>query len=133
MRVGFVGYSKKEFDEIRAEIITFRIFNEIWGLREKNEPVDIVCGATNTGIHGKVYKMARLCKYNVIGIMCNKGYDYELLPVDKLIVVGENWGDESETFLNNIDILYRIGGGEQSRKEVEMAKGRGIKVVEYSL
>jgi len=133
MRIGFVGYIEKEFDVIRAEVIALRIFNEIYYNHEDNERIEIVVGATNTGTHKIIYKVARLYKYKTVGVMCNKGYDYELFPVDKLIVVGENWGDESKTFLNSIDILYRIGGGEQSLREVKMAKKLGIKVIEYEI
>ena len=43
-------------------------------------------------------------------------------PVQKEIIVGERFGDESMEFIKYIDILIRIGGGQQSRHEVELFK-----------
>jgi hypothetical protein len=57
-----------------------------------------------------------------------------LYPVDvPPIIVGDNWGDESKTFLDSIDMLVRVGGGKQSLEECNEAKKQGIKVVEYDL
>lgn len=133
MRIGFVGYSGQEFDEVRARIKLNVIFAMIQGREEEYGEIEIVSGATNLGIHKMVYKMADMCGYKTVGIMCKEGYDYEIYPVDKLIVEGETWGDESETFLNYIDILYRVGGGNQSHKEVQMAREKGIEVKEYNI
>ncbi|WP_157472253.1 hypothetical protein [Neolewinella persica] len=41
---------------------------------------------------------------------------------DKKIIVGERFGDESEAFVAYIDGMIRIGGGPQSRREVELFK-----------
>lgn len=68
-----------------------------------------------------------------MGIMCKKGYDYKLFPVDKMIVVGDEWGEESQEFLSSIEVLFRIGGGEQSHEEATKAKKMNIEVHEYEL
>ena len=65
--------------------------------------------------------------------MCKEGYDCDLYPCDEIYAIGSDWGDESETFINIIDMMYRIGGGPQSLKEVDMAKKKGIPVIEYEL
>ncbi|MFT7121906.1 MAG: hypothetical protein ACJAZ9_002094 [Neolewinella sp.] len=43
-------------------------------------------------------------------------------PVDKAILHGEKFGDESAGFVEYVDGLIRVGGGPQSRKEVELFK-----------
>ncbi len=48
-------------------------------------------------------------------------------------MIGDEWGDESEKFLDSIDVLVRIGGGKQSMAEVKKAKEMGIKVIEHEL
>lgn len=60
--------------------------------------------------------------------------DYIWFPVSSVTLVGSNWGDETESFLNSINILVRIGGGKQSMREVEMTKKmRRIDIIEYDL
>ncbi|MEH0152577.1 hypothetical protein V6R21_00445 [Limibacter armeniacum] len=47
-----------------------------------------------------------------------------LYPVKKVIIYGKNFGDESQAFVDYIDILIRIGGGPQSRKEVALFRAK---------
>ena len=68
-----------------------------------------------------------------MGIACEKAKEYDLFPVDKKIIVGKEWGDESETLLNNIDVLVRIGGGKQSLREVKQFQETGKPVIEHEL
>ena len=126
--VGFVGYSSGKFDEKKAKKIIDEIFS-----KELSRKDIIVSGGTNLGIPKLVYEKAKSLNMETFGIMCKKGYDYEIFPVDTLIVVGEDWGDESDEFLSSIEILYRIGGGKQSLEEVKKAKKMGLTVKEYEL
>jgi len=59
--------------------------------------------------------------------------DYELFDVDEIIWVGKSFGDESQAFIDMIDVLVKIGGGEQSEKELQMAEEEDITVLEYEL
>lgn len=130
--IGFVGFSDEDcFIKKDAKKIIEKIFDEID--KEFTGYVNIISGATNMGIPKLVYEEAKNRGHKLIGVMCKKGYEYEIFNVDKLIVKGEKWGDESETFLNMIDRLYRIGGGPQSLKETKLAKKKGINVIEYNL
>lgn len=58
-----------------------------------------------------------------------EGYNHELFHCDEIYV----FGDESRSFINGIDVLYKIGGGEQSDKELKMAKENKIECFEYDL
>lgn len=130
MNIGFIGYSSRKFDEQKAEKLIYKAFAQISKIKE---PIKIVSGATNIGIPKLVYEIANTFNYPTVGIMCKEGENYELFPVDELIVVGDNWGDESQTFIDYIDILYKIGGGAQSQTEADIAKENGIKVIEFDL
>ena len=134
MKIGFVGYSGKEFDQEKAKEIIENIFKSIdKGTREKLGEIEIVGGTTNLGVNKLIYKESEKYGYKTVGFMCEEGFNYELYPVTKLIVKGQSWGDESEEFLNYIDKIYRIGGGLQSHKEVKMAKEKGIEVIEFDV
>lgn len=133
IKIGFVGYSAAKFDLYKCRNILFKIFDQIMA-NHPNEEVIIVSGGTMYGVVKEVYFMAARLGYETIGVICKEGINDKLFPnLSELIVEGEHWGDESEKFIETIDELYRIGGGEQSLKEVEMAKKKGIPVYEYEL
>lgn len=88
---------------------------------------------TNIGIPALAYQEAIKRNWKTIGIACTKASEYDLFPVDKKIIIGNEWGDESETFIDSIDILIRIGGGKQSLKETEIFKTLNKLVIEFDL
>lgn len=113
MRVGFVGYSDDtKFNKDDAVALVKRSFDII---ASKN-PV-VVSGLTNVGIPAIVYAEAASRGLRTAGIACSKAEEYECFPVDEKLIVGKEWGEESQTFLKNIDFLIKIGGGDQSVKE----------------
>ena len=130
LKIGFVGYSDGKFDIDKAKEILDKIFTDI---AKNNTKVEIVSGATALGIPKLVYEYAQKYNYMCTGIMCKDGYNYELYPCDRIFAYGNNWGDESPIFINYIDVLYKIGGGKQSQKEIEMAKDANKQVYEYDL
>lgn len=142
--IGFIGYSyDNKFDYNRAKKIIEDIFyvigNKYCTQDNLEIKLNIVSGATNQGIPRLVYEEAR--KYNaqygewftIVGIMPFEGYNYELYHCDEIYVFGDKFGDESRSFINGIDVLYKIGGGEQSDKELKMAKEKKMQVFEYDL
>jgi hypothetical protein len=131
IKVGFIGYSAGKFNKGDAFKILDKIFQEI--TEKYKGDIEIVSGATYYGIPAMVYDMASDYDYKTIGVMCKEGYDCDLYYCDEIFAIGENWGDESTTFIDMIDVLYRIGGGKQSLNEVKMAKAKGIPVYEYEL
>lgn|SRR5574344_630297 len=143
VNIGFVGYSKSDFDIDKANSIIDVIFNSIEEkyCTDKNKRINIriMSGGTNLGIPKLVYEKAKREneKYGkwffLVGIIPREGKDYELYPCDYIKVVGNNFGDESKYFTDNIDVLYKIGGGNQSQKEYEMAQFRRIPCFEYKL
>lgn len=131
MRVGLVGYSKQKFDESEALACIKQAFDY---LEESGDyKYALVSGLTDLGIPGIGYREADRRGWYLIGVACHKAKEYNCYPVHKEIFVGNNWGDESERFINEIDILIRVGGGEQSLAEVAMAHERGIMTMEFDL
>lgn len=131
MRVGVIGYSAQKFDERIGNLFVEGALNT--RRAKSQQELIVVSGYTNLGIPKLAYEYAKEFGYKTIGIACSKATDYECFPCDRVHIIGDNWGDESETFLASIDVLVRIGGGNQSLQECQRAKDLGIPVIEYEL
>lgn len=130
--IGVVGYSGGKFNEEVAKAL-LAIALDVVEEEHKDKEYNLVSGWTKMGVPALAYELADKRGWKTTGIACKKAYENELYPVDESKVVGSEWGDESETFLDSIDILIRIGGGEQSKNEVKIAEKRNIPVYEYDL
>jgi hypothetical protein len=130
LKIGVAGYSGQKFDEEKAEAELNRLLDEA---REGRSDVDIASGLTNLGIPAIGYRIAAARGWETTGIACSKATKYECFPVDNEIIVGDQWGDESETFLDYIDVLVRVGGGKQTLQEVADFRERGGRVLEADL
>jgi hypothetical protein len=119
MKVGVIGYSAQKFDEELADKLILSGLEKL-GIDKIGY---IVSGLTNLGVPKIAYEIAVSLGLKTVGIACELAKDYELFPVDIKIIKGDNWGDESETFLNYIDTLIKVGGGKQSEKEYEHFNG----------
>lgn len=81
------------------------------------------------GVPALAYLIAKERGWKTGGVACSKA----ILPDDKgkkrptfktdwVQIFGEKWGDDSEFFLNNVDVLVRVGGEEQSEQEMKTWK-----------
>jgi hypothetical protein len=123
LKLGVVGYSREIFDPKEAQEAIKKLIPKMIEIHNATN-VELVSGLTNQGIPKLSYQFAVSKKYKTVGIAPKAAFRVPsgLFPVDKRIIVGEEFGDESETFIEYIDVLVRFGGGPQSRKEVEMFK-----------
>lgn len=128
-RIGVIGYSGKKFDTKTAKEFIEGIFD----LLPKNTV--IVSGLTNIGIPKIAYECAVEHKFKTVGYACKQAKDFPCFPVDEEHIIGDNWGDESEEFLNSIDLLIKVGGGKQSEAEFRKFVDRHgeNKTIEYNL
>jgi hypothetical protein len=127
IRVGVVGYSDKKFDKAKAKAMIEKALDLL-----KND-VEIVSGLTYLGVPAIAYDIAKERGLSTVGVACLKAEKYECFPVDKKVIEGAEWGDESEKFLSMIDVMIKVGGGKQSIAEAQKAKEMGITVIEYAL
>ena len=130
MKLGVMGYSTGAFNKADAIEI---IFDYIHFLKKENEELIIVSGLTRIGVPALAYEIALIHQLKTVGIACSKARDYPCFPCDEVIIVGDKWGDESETFVDYCDTFLRVGGGKQSKAEVELAKSKLKEVLEYDL
>ena len=125
MRIGIVGFSSPHFDQEKAKNILKMKLKEVIATINKNE-IEIVSGYTNSGIPKIAYEIADDIGLKTVGFSAKRALTVScgIYPVAKEIIYGKNFGDESQAFVDYIDILIRIGGGVQSRKEVMLFKAK---------
>lgn len=132
IRIGVTGYSAQKFDVDEANRMLRESYDILNGEFSDKEKV-IVSGLTDLGIPALAYREAVRRNWKTVGIACFKARDYDCFPVDERTLTGLDWGEESETFLESIDVLVRIGGGNQAKRETAEFKGLKKKVMEYDL
>ena len=133
LKVGVVGYSSADFNQIAGASYLIQAFNQIEESYGDAYYIVIVSGLTALGIPLLAYKEADKRGWSTKGIACGLAKDYECYPVDEEVIFGDNWGDESNLFLNDIDFLVRVGGGDQSFDETAAAYEKNIPVLEFDL
>lgn len=126
IEIGVVGYSAQDFDEELAKDALADAYDGI-ETETDSTPV-VVSGLTDLGIPALAYREAATREWKTVGVACAKASDFDCYPVDEREIVGEDWGDESDRFLSRIDVLVRVGGGEQAHAEMAEARERGITV-----
>lgn len=134
VRIGLVGWSNDSkivnVDWAKNVIqwtLDSRIIESVNRVYGRCNQFELVSGLTDCGIPGIAYHMFSIpdSKYaKTVGIACSKANEYPQFPVDERHIIGDEWGDESEFFIDYIDALVRIGGGEQSHREVAMFRAK---------
>jgi hypothetical protein len=133
LRVGVVGYCPPtKFDVREAAEMISEAYERIHRMFPDREIV-IVSGLCKVGVLMIAYTEAAARGWKTIGVACEKAKNFEHFPVDEKYIVGENWGDESPTFLGMIDAMIRIGVGKQSLRETEAVRNEGKPTFEYYL
>jgi hypothetical protein len=131
--VGVVGYCPPtEFNEEAARWMIIDAYNAI-ARRFPDKTIWVVSGLTNVGVLKIAYEEAARRGWKTMGVACAKAKDFELFPVDQAIIKGDEWGDETASFLSIINILIRLGLGKQSLEEARIAKEMGAIVISYDL
>lgn len=132
LRIGVVGYSRPCFDATEASRLVSAALDATEAVRP-GAPRVLVGGLTDMGVPAIAYREASRRGWRTAGYACSRAGAMRCFPVDERVIIGSAWGDESAAFVAAIDLLIRVGGGEQSRREVAMARARGVEVTEYEL
>jgi len=132
LRIGVNGYSAQRFDEVEALRMLKEAYDQI-DIQYPEKSKVVVSGLTDLGIPALAYREAQTRGWRTVGISCSRANEFPCFAVDKKIIVGNEFGDESGIFLNSIDVLVRVGGGLQSHREIEAFKKLEKQVIEYDL
>jgi hypothetical protein len=123
VKVGVVGFSGTPFDEAHAR----QALREILSLFQGQQEVEIVSGWSNIGIPRIAYEEAeKLGIGRLVGLAPRavRAQPCGLYSVHKEMLVGETFGDESQTLVDYCDVMVRVGGGPQAFREVAMFRER---------
>jgi orotate phosphoribosyltransferase-like protein len=123
LKIGVVGFSRNQFNKKEAFSKLKTLLEEIISANE-NVEIELVSGYTNSGVPKIAYTLADELGLKTVGFSAKQALKVRsgVYPVKKVMLFGEKFGDESQNFVEYIDILIRIGGGKQSRHEVELFK-----------
>lgn len=132
VNVGVIGFSKGCFDVDQAKSLIYEAFEQI-AKEYTDKPINCVSGWTDLGIPALAYREARFRGWPTIGIACERAKEYNTFDCDEGYICGQEWGDESNMFLQNINVILKFGGGKQSEKEFASAIKLGIPYVEFEL
>lgn len=125
LKIGVVGYSRPNINEPQARVLLQESFKKfIVQAQVERLEVEIVSGLTNSGVPKVAYELAAQWQLKTVGISAREALEANcgVFPVRKQMIIGETFGDESAYFIQYIDCLTRLGGGDQSLREVEMFK-----------
>ncbi len=124
MKIGIVGHSSNRIDEELGLALLETMISRLVASKANTGDVEIVTGLTNIGIPKLAYQIADKHRYVKVGISAQQAHEVNcgVYPVDKEIIVGKKFGDESDAFIEYIDYLIRVGGGKQSAAEVKLFK-----------
>ena len=131
--IGVVGYSGAKFDEETAKTLLETALDLMENIYKNHGEFELVSGLTDMGIPAIAYRIADKKGWKLVGIACELADENPCYDVDEVIIEGKDWGSESQTFLNRLDVLIRAGGGPQSMDETEKAKKMKIPVYEFDL
>ncbi len=132
--LGVVGYSHWNLDIFGAWLAVANGIEYVLGCYSLPQDTEIVLvsGLTYYGIPALAYEYAKIRGWKTVGIACNKAITMDCFAVtEEPRYVGDDWGDESETFLEYLFTMadrcamLRVGGGLQSFDEVARFVKRG--------
>lgn len=123
IKIGVVGFSRNQFDQ-KAAHQQLKTILHFLSKDTRPDSVELVSGYTNTGVPKIAYQIADDMGLITVGFSAKQALRVKngLYPVQKNIIFGSKFGDESEAFVAYIDLLIRVGGGPQSRREVALFK-----------
>ena len=131
--IGVVGYCPPTRFNVREAAFMARSAFDTIEIEFPDVPKIVVSGLTDVGVLAIAYAEARKRGWKTMGIACMRAFEHPLFPVDKKIIVGATWGDESPRFLAKLDCMVRIGMGKQAVAECAIIAARGLPTYEFDL
>lgn len=129
-------------DEEEAALVVEYILELIDNLHG-NAEITLVSGLTDVGVMSAGYAVAEQLGWQLIGVACEKANKYPLYPVDRELIHGKIWGDESDVFTSfcprkvdhYVQPIYfvNVGGGDQAAREEEVCRARGARIFSFPL
>lgn len=131
LKVGVNGFHARAQDKVVIWNLISRGFDRIMSETGATE-LHVISSLSDSGVPQAAYHIARQRGWNCGGIAPKAVMRQRIFPMnvdgDIMKIVGNRWGDESEAFINECDVLLRVGNSRQSMDEAELAEKQGKKV-----
>lgn len=129
IKVGVIGFSAQPFNHSKCRAFLTKTLLDIRSYFDANKTIlEVVSRYTDLGVPSIAYRIAsKMPRTMTVGFTAREaiqGGKYKLYPVDKKIIVGNKFGDESRQFVRYIDLLIKYGGGKQSELELSLFSAR---------
>lgn len=87
--------------------------------------VELTSGGTRYGGVWEAYEVAAAKGIKTNGLMCGQGLALPWANADRVVYVGDEWGDESSRFKYISNILLAFSGGPQTKQEIKESAQAG--------
>lgn len=131
LMIGVVGDMVDGFDEDEARSFLESTFDEIETDYPDVENYAVVSKLVDSGIPRLAYEIADERGYETWGVAPVEVKEADWYDVDYHVISGSVSGDESEEFIDDIEVFVRVGGDDQAHNEQSMADAAGLEVYEY--
>jgi hypothetical protein len=129
------GQSKIDSDPLikaNVEAASLALEEKLLELKDKHgDSLIVSSGATMEGVPKIIYDLCEKHGIVAMGVACEKAFNYPLGKMKFLIVEGQDWGAESETFLKTSNEILMLGGGGQAKREAIAAVTSGKEVTVF--
>src|SRR3989344_1324862 len=134
IRIGVLGYrySGRFFDTLLAAEVIGWTLDLMRGFYPRKNIV-VVSELVDFGVPGIAYSLAAMRGLRTVGIACPLAENCRCFPVDEKRIVGNSWGDEIATFLQEIDLLVRVGNSPRFTRQVNAFVRMGKPAFEFDL
>jgi hypothetical protein len=103
VRIGITGeISETQIPE--AKRVLSRALGRLYG-----SSIEIVAKLVDRGVSRAAYEVAQELEFRTAGVAPRVALDETCSLVDRREIVGEDWGQETETFINQVSIIICLG------------------------
>jgi len=117
LRIGVFGFYLPTFDKDKAVVEIDKVFGEVENHRQLlSGKVTLVLCPFDSGVFSLAYAKASALKWDIKAVCCLDEHAREeaRLPIPNMLLIEGARGSEDSCFVEEIDVLIRIGGGHQA-------------------
>lgn len=132
-RIGVSGYIFFQFDTEKVKLGIAKIFN-LLARKYIKRKIEVISKLVDKGVPALAYREAAKRNWKKIGIAPANAKKYSCYPVDEEIIEGTDWMDESQRFIDSIDLFIKIGDDPIALYELDQIKSweKDIEIVELN-
>ena len=127
--VGIIGPKTKDYDNTESYIIQSLLDEAI---SAEDVQFAIATSMIDIGMNAVAHRWAWNRGIPVIGVTTPKCWEFPCWMAQKRIIVGEDWGDENQSFVAILNALVKFSDTSFDKATGDLAHAAGIKVVDLT-